>query len=69
MCLVSNIVLEASDDAFDYVEQCHKSHVKKQTMLKYADMVVRDMPLLTLCKDMQYVNKICSMLIPAYFNA
>jgi hypothetical protein len=35
-----------SDDAFDDVEKC-KSHVKKQIMLKYADMVVRDMPLLS----------------------
>jgi hypothetical protein len=35
-----------SDDAFDDVENC-KSHVNKQIMLKYADMVVRDMYLLS----------------------
>jgi hypothetical protein len=45
-----------SDDAFDDVEKC-KSHVKKQIMLKYADMVVRDMPLLSsLQRYVQYVN-------------
>jgi hypothetical protein len=58
-----------SDDAFDDVEMC-KSHVKKQIMLKYADMAVRDMPLLSsLQRYMQYKSRlcsICSMSIPAY---
>jgi hypothetical protein len=45
-----------SDDAFDVVEKC-TSHVKKQIMLKYADMVVRDMPLLSSLQIyMQYVT-------------
>jgi hypothetical protein len=45
-----------SDDAFDDVEKC-KPHVKKQIMLKYADMVVRDMPLLSsLQRYVHYVN-------------
>jgi hypothetical protein len=58
MCLVcfSNIYSVGSDDAFDDVEKS-KSHVKKQIMLKYADMAVRDMPLLSsLHIYMQYVN-------------
>jgi hypothetical protein len=47
MCLVcfSNHSF-GSDDAFD--DKC-KSHVKKQIMLKYADMVVRDRQLICLC--------------------
>jgi hypothetical protein len=49
-----------SDDAFDDVERECKSHVKKQIMLKYADMVVRDMPLLSsLQRYVQYVTNPC----------
>jgi hypothetical protein len=47
MCLVCLLQQYSvgSDDAFDDVEEC-KSHVKKQIMLKYADMVVRDIYML-----------------------
>jgi hypothetical protein len=39
---VHNCSVLAGDAAFDGVKKC-KSHVKKQIMLKYADMVVPDM--------------------------
>ena len=45
-----------TDAAFEDAEQC-KSHVKKQVMLKYADMVVRDMSVLSsLQRYVQHVN-------------
>ena len=45
-----------SDTAFDDAEKC-KSHVKKQIKLRYADMVTRDMPVLSsLQRYVQHVS-------------